>query len=63
MTEMPTPSTNRPTTNWAMVLDVEMMTIPTMMTIPPQNMPILRPYLSEMMAANGEPAIAPLQLC
>lgn len=59
MTAIPRPSTKRPTTNWAILLEVEMMIMPVIMTAPPTNMPFLRPYLSERTAANGAPTMAP----
>jgi hypothetical protein len=57
---IPTPSTNRPTTNCGRWNEVAEMTVPAMIHHAPENMAIRRPYRSEMTAAGRAPTIWPL---
>lgn len=61
MIAIPTPSTNRPTTNCGTPVAVAAMIIPIMITKPPANIPRRRPNRSDKIAANGAPTIAPLR--
>ena len=61
MMPMPMPSMKRPTTNWATVVAVEIITIPALTTTPPANMPSRRQNLSARMAAKGAPVTGPDQ--